>query len=164
METLNIIAGEVTEGGEGHPTHTRDATGENIYRAERAISRRMGGMNLRRDVRAGMRRRRRGVHGNPELRAGCPRPISIRFEGWGRVYSWPAAGSIPTDGRSPRVRSPLTRLRLSRYLPLVFRRTFVVTLFLQSRADSVLARPRRAAETQPVQAATTIRVYRDSRR
>lgn len=38
-----------------------------------------------------------GVHGNPEPRT--PHPISIRLEGWGCVYSYSAARSIPTDGR-----------------------------------------------------------------
>jgi len=64
---------------------------------------RMEGMNLRRDVRAGVQRRRRKVHGYPEPRSECPHPISIRLEDWRCVYSWPATWSIPTDGRSREV-------------------------------------------------------------
>lgn len=64
---------------------------------------RIEGMNLRRDVRAGVQRRRRRIHGYPESRPECPHPISIRLEGWGCVYSWPAAWSISTDGRSHEV-------------------------------------------------------------
>lgn len=122
---LYLVEGTPPDGGGGNPecyrerghTHTQrgHTPGGNIYRAELP---RMEGMNLRRDVRARMQRRRRGVHGNPEPRPECPHPISILFEGWERVYSWPAARSTATtiDGRSRGVIARLS-FRLLRRLP-----------------------------------------------
>lgn len=88
------------------------------------------------------------VHGNPEPRPGRPHPISIRLEGWGRVYSWPATWSIPINDRSHGVIAIVFPFTL-RYISSVFRRTRRCT---SSLAVSVLVRLRlklcpRAART-----------------
>lgn len=53
------------------------------------------GMNLRRDSRARVQRRRRRIHGNPEPRPGCPYTIFTRFERWRHFYLCPIACSEP---------------------------------------------------------------------